>query len=174
MKKSLIALTTIFALFSFNAGATNIGVLDVKKILKESTAMNFIQNKITKKQKEYQKQVDKKQKSLEKAQKKLESKKNILSKAALNKEIKAFEKKVAGLKKLVDRKQNSLQKASANGMSKVNDKIKDIIAEISQEKGIDIIIPSTQALFYKDELDISAEVLARLNKKITKVKVRFE
>ena len=59
-------------------------------------------------------------------------------------------------------------------MGKVNDRIKDIIADISKEKELDVIIPAAQALYYKDDLDISAEVLARLNKKITKVDVKFE
>ncbi len=59
-------------------------------------------------------------------------------------------------------------------MGKVNDKIKDIIADISKEKDLDVIMPSAQALYYKDELDISEEVLTRLNKKITKADVKFE
>ena len=61
-----------------------------------------------------------------------------------------------------------------DSMGKVNDKIKDIIAEISKEKDIELIVPTSQTLFYKDEMDISAEVLKKLNKKITKVDVKFD
>lgn len=174
MKKSFIALTVASALFSFNATAGSIAVLDVEKIVKESTAMRDIQSKVTKKQDEYQKDVTKKQKDLEAEQKKLESKKSLLAKEAFEKEMKKFEDKVDDLKAFVDKKQNSLKKASMDSMSKVNDKIKDIIAEISKEKDVDLIVPTSQTLFYKDEMDISAEVLKRLNKKITKVDVKFE
>ncbi|NBV05618.1 MAG: OmpH family outer membrane protein [Proteobacteria bacterium] len=174
MKKSFIALSTIFALLSFSANAGSIAVLDVEKIVKESTAMREIQSKVTKKQDEYQKEVTKKQKDLEAEQKKLESKKTLLAKEAFEKETKKFEDKVDSLKAFVDKKQNSLKKASIDSMSKVNDKIKDIIAEISKEKDIDLIVPTSQTLFYKDEMDISAEVLKRLNKKVTKVDVKFE
>ena len=59
-------------------------------------------------------------------------------------------------------------------MGKINDKIKDLIADISKEQDLDIIIPASQTLFYKDQLDISAEVLKRLNKKISKFDVKFE
>jgi Skp family chaperone for outer membrane proteins len=59
-------------------------------------------------------------------------------------------------------------------MSKVNDEIKTIIADISKEKSLDLIVPAAQTLYYKDELDISNEVLKRLNKEVTKVKVSFE
>lgn len=174
MKKNLVILSAILALFTFNANAAGVGVLDVEKIVKDSKAMRDIQSKVSKKQDEYQKEVTAKQTSLEAEQKKLEGKKNVLSKDAMDKEVKNFEKKVDDLKNFVDKKQNSLKKASVDGMSKVNDKIKDIIADISKEKEFDLVVPSAQALYYKDELDITNEVLTRLNKKITKVDVKFE
>ena len=174
MKKQFLAILAASLLFVNNASASEIGVLDVEKIVKESSAMRDIQNKISKKQDEYQKEVTKKQNELEADQKRIENKKNVLSKEALEKETKTFEKKIDDLKSFVDKKQNSLKKASLDSMGKVNDKIKEIIADISKEKGLDAIIPASQALYYKDELDISDEVLKKLNKKITKVDVKFE
>lgn len=174
MKKHFLISSAVFALFAFNASAAGVGILDVEKIVKESSAMRDIQNKVSKKQDEYQKEVTKKQDELESEQKRIEGKKNVLSKEAFEKETKGFEKKIDDLKTFVDKKQNSLKKASMESMSKVNDKIKDIIADISKERELDVIVPASQTLYYKDELDISSEVLKRLNKKITKVDVKFE
>ncbi len=174
MKKTFAVIAAVSALFAFNASAAGTGILDVEKIIKESSAMRDIQAKISKKQDEYQKEVTKKQNDLEAEQKRIEGKRNVLSKEAFEKETKSFEKKIDDLKTFVDRKQNSLKKASMDSMSKVNDKVKDIIADISKEKDFDVIVPASQTLFYKDELDISDEVLKRLNKKITKVDVKFE
>jgi Skp family chaperone for outer membrane proteins len=174
MKKNLLTLATILSLSAFAANATEIGVLDVEKIVKESIAMKDIQKKVNKKQDEYQKDVTKKQTTLEAEQKKIEGKKNVLSKEAFEKELQAFEKKVEELKEFVDKKQNTLKKASLDSMGKVNDNIKEIIAEIAKEKNLDVITASSQALYYKDELDVSEEVLKRLNKKIVKVDVKFE
>lgn len=173
-KIKLTLLSAIFfALISVNANATNVGIIDVEKIVKESKAMRYIQRKISKQQSKYQKDVDKKQKKLAEEQKELEKKQNILSQKAFEKEKKKFDEKVDDLKTYVDRKQNSLKKASLDGMSQVNEEIKEIIEELSEEKGYEVIIPASQALFYKEELDISHEVLDRLNDKITKVKLRF-
>jgi Skp family chaperone for outer membrane proteins len=174
MKKHFLTSLLVSVFISFNANADGVGILDVEKIVKESLAMRDIQNKVSKKQDEYQKQVTKKQDELEAEQKRIESKKNVLSKEALEKETKTFEKKLDDLKTFVDKKQNSLKKASLDGMSKVNDKIKDIIAEISKEKNFDVITPAAQTLYYKNDLDITDEVLKRLNKKITKVDLKFE
>lgn len=174
MKKNLITLTLAGIFLSFNANAGTIAVLDVEKIVKESVAMRDIQAKVSKKQDEYQKDVTKRQKELEAEQKKLESKKNVLAKEALEKEAKEFEKKVDDLKTMVDKKQNILKKASTDSMGKVNEEIKNIIADIAKEKSLDLIVPAGQTLFFKNEMDISAEVLKALNKKITKVNVKFE
>ena len=174
MKKTFVVFAAIFAIFAFNANAAEIGILDVEKIVKDSSAMRDVQSKISKKQDEYQKEVTKKQNELEADQKRIESKKTVLSQEALEKETKAFEKKIDDLKTFVDKKQNSLKKASLDAMSKVNDKIKDIIADIAKEKELEVIIPASQTLYFKDNLDVSDEVLKRLNKKITKVDVKFE
>lgn len=176
-KTSLSLLNLIFwttILFSIESKAGTIAVLDVDQIIKESYAMRDIQAKITKKQDEYQKEVSEKQDKLEKEQKKIESKKSILSQEAFEKESENFDKKIDELKTFVDKKQNSLKKASMEAMSKVNDKIKSIITQIAKEKGYEIIIPSSQTLHYNDELEITSEVLSRLNKSIKKVEVKFE
>ena len=176
-KTSLLLLNLIFwttILFSIESKAGVIAVLDVDQIIKESYAMRDIQAKITKKQDEYQKEVVKKQEELESEQKRIEGKRNVLSKEAFEKETIAFEKKLDDLKTFVDKKQNSLKKASMEAMSKVNDKIKDIISDVAKEKDFDMITPASQTLYYKDELEVTDEVLKRLNKKISKVDVKFD
>lgn len=174
MKKYFFTFLAAFSIFSLAANAGDVGIIDVDQIMKESTVMRDIQSKIEKKQDEYQKQVQKKQEELESEQKRIESKRNLLSKEAFDKETDTFEKKLDDLKTFVDKKQNSLKKASIDAMSRVNDKVKDIIADIAKEKGLDVIIPASQTLYYKDGLEVTEEVLIRLNKKITKVDVKFE
>lgn len=174
MKKYFFTCLTALSLLSLNANAGGTGIIDVEKIIKESSAMRDVQAKIGKKQDEYQKEVQKKQDELESEQKRIEGKRNVLSKEAFDKETTAFEKKLDDLKTFVDKKQNTLKKASMEAMSKVNDKIKDIIADIAKEKDLDVITPASQTLYYKDELDVTDEVLKRLNKKISKVDVKFD
>jgi len=174
MKKSFLTLA-FYLLTSYNiAQGAQIGVLDVDKIIQESSAVVDIQKKVDAKKIAYETEINKKQSQLEAEQKKLEDKKITLSKEAFEKEVKGFEAKVDDLKTYIDRKQNSLKKASIDAMSKVNDKVKTIVSDIAKEKELDTIIPASQTLYFKDELDITADVLSRLNKKITKVEVKFE
>jgi len=59
-------------------------------------------------------------------------------------------------------------------MSKVNEIIKEIIADIAKDKNYEVIIPASQTVFFNETLDISEEVLKKLDKKFTKVDVKFE
>ncbi|MSP33325.1 MAG: OmpH family outer membrane protein [Rickettsiales bacterium] len=174
LKITLLAAFTTFMLHSASSFAGDIAVLDIEKIAKESKAVHDIQARVSNKQEEFQKEITKEQSKLEAEQKKLESKKSTFSKEGLEKEQKSFEKKVDALKALVEKRQASLKKASADSMAKVNDKMKDIIAEIAKEKQLNLIIPSSQVVFSTESLDISAEVLEKLNKKVTKIDVKFE
>jgi len=170
-----IFVAVILSFFIVNSAyATEFAILDLERIIKESNAMKDIQNKVNKKQEDYQKEVNKKQTELESEQKIIESKKNVLSKEGFEKEVQKFEKKLDDLKTMIDRKQNTLKKASMESMSKVNEIIKEIIAEISKDKNYDAIIPASQTIYYADGLDITEEVLKKLDKKITKIDVKFE
>jgi outer membrane protein len=169
---ALVSLLTGFIALS-HANANNIAVLDVENIVKNSSVMKDIQGKVSKKQSEFQKEIDKRQSQLESESKKLDSKKGILSEEAFAKEQVAFDKKVGELRDHLEKRQSSLKKASNDALLTVNDKIKEIIADISKERKLEIVVSASQTFYYNETVDISAEVLKRLNKKITKVDVKF-
>ena len=66
----LLTIALISCLAFANANASNLAILDLEKIIKESKAMRDIQNKVNKRQDEYQKEVTKKQNDLEHEQNK--------------------------------------------------------------------------------------------------------
>lgn len=169
----LLCAVTIFTNLSI-AKAENIAVLDLDNVIKNCDAMKDAQKKLTKKQAEFQKEVDAKQAALESEGKKLNSKKSTLTKEAFDKEQEKFSEKVDTLKKLVDQRQNTLKKASVDTLSKLNDKVKDVIEGIKEEKKLDLILSGSNVIFYRDSLDISSEVLKGLNKKISKIEIKFE
>jgi outer membrane protein len=154
------------------ANATNIAVVNLENVLKNCDAMKDAQQKISKKQTSFQKEIDKKQEALEKESKQVAAKKATLSEEAFNKEQEKFSKKVDDLKELVNNRQDALKKSSMDVITKVNDKIKEVVEEIKEEQKLDLIIAAGSAVYYQDNLDVSAEVLKRLNKKVSKIDVK--
>ena len=75
MKKGFIALALYFLTSQNIALASQFGVLDVDKIIQESSAVVDIQKKVDTKKIAYEAEINKKQSQLESEQKKLEDKK---------------------------------------------------------------------------------------------------
>jgi outer membrane protein len=182
--KSFAALFLITSFFnsSFANAQTNtqtpaqksqyIGVVDLENVLENCQAMKDAKAKISKKQAGFQKEIDKKQEALEKESKQISAKKGVLSEDAFAKEQEKFSKKVNDLKDFVNAKQDILKKASLESVSKINEKVKESVEEVRKEKNLDLIISSSSTVFYKDELDLSAEITKKLNKKISKVEIK--
>jgi Skp family chaperone for outer membrane proteins len=149
----------------------NIAVVDLENVLKNCDAMKDAQKKIGKKQSAFQREIDEAQKKLENENKILDAKKTTLKEEALKKAQDEFSTKIDNLKELVNSRQDSLKQISLDAITSINDQIKEIIDDIKEEKNLDIILSSSSAIFYKDDMDISAEVLKKLNKAISKVKI---
>ncbi|MDA9231558.1 OmpH family outer membrane protein [Rickettsiales bacterium] len=178
MKKiflNILSITLIFLCFNIDkALSQNIAVVDVDEILKNSLAMNNIESQMSKKESYFQKDIDKNKMILEKRASNIESKKAVMSESALKKEGQKIMQELNNLQKEAVKKQKLLKKGYVESLAKIDQKIKKILDDISNEKNIDIILPSSALASYKDHLDISAEVLKRLNKELKTVKVNFE
>lgn len=179
MKSNIIR----FAILSFLSLVINTGMasakaeggiatINVEKIYQAKVIKN-IGTQIAKKRDKFQKQISSKEKSLEKEQKKLEAKKDILSSSALQEEQKKFFKKVEGLRGEGKKKNGILKKAHDNSMKRVNEMVSEIVNEVAQQKGLTIVLPASQVVYAVEAIDITSQVIVKLDKKITKLKVQF-
>ena len=66
-----------------------------------------------------------------------------------------------------------MKKAYANSIKKVNDMVIAIVNEIAEDKKLQLVLPSSQVLFFDESIDITNQVIKKLNKKISKMKVSF-
>lgn len=177
MKKILLIAAILLGIISQNSFAQkanlNVAVINVDQILISSVAMKKIQDVMSKKESEYQGQIDKKYEALDNDSKKLESRKSVLSQEAFDKEKDVIYKKFGDLKKDLEDKKQSLKKSNVEALAQVDKKIRDIVDQIAKDKNIDLILPSSQTIFYSSDTDISNEVLSKLNKELKEVKVIF-
>ncbi len=176
-KLSLVLSLLTLIIFTTNIAQANsqkIAVVDVEEILKNSLAMSNIDEQMGRKEKLYQGEIDKKKVALEQKAANIESKKAVMSEDALRQESKLIMQEFSQIKNDAEKKQKSLKQSYLVALSKIDKKIKEILDQISAEKNIDIILPSSGLAFYQDHLDISAEVLKKLNKELKTVKIHFK
>ena len=172
---SLIAIMALFlnAAFANAQSSTSFATINIEKISKEARVVKNIATQISKKRDSFQKQISAQEKKLEKEQKKLEAKKDILSSSALQEEQKKFFKKVEKLKNDATKKDKILKKAYGDSIKKVNDIVGEIVNEIAKDKGLSLVLPSSQVVYSIEAIDITSQVVAKLDKRVSKIKVKF-
>lgn len=153
------------------AEETKIAVVDIQKIVAESTAAKDIQKQLEKKKNEFQNQINKQEESLMKEDQELGKQKASLSADAFEQKRKEFRTKVTNVQRDVQKKRVQLENASGEALAKVQKSVVGIIKDLASEKGFQIAIPSSQVLYYEGAMDISDDVLSKLNKDLPKVDV---
>ena len=172
---TLLAATTLaFTQPVFAEDKQPIAVVNIQYVMKESTAAKSVREQLENKQKTYQADITKKEEALQKEDKELGKQKGVLSKEAFEEKARAFRTKATDMQKDVQSKKALLDSAFERSLNDIQKVVTEIISDISKEKGFVIAVPTSQILFADTKLDISAEVLERLNKKLTKLDVKFD
>lgn len=154
--------------------ATVIAIVDVQKVVKNASAAKMALDEIKKKRDQYQTEINKQEENLKKKDQELAKQKAVLSAEAFEQKRKEFQKTVLEVQQGVQKKRAALDNSYTTVLAEIQKSVVEIIATLSQEKGFDIAIPSSQVLYGKDTLDISDEVLLRLNKKLPKVAIELK
>jgi len=170
---SLVALTlaTVFALPA--QAETTIGVVNTQKLLAESSAAKSIRDQLQNKQKGFQAELDAKEKALMKEDQELSKQQANMEKAAFEQKVKDFRGKAAAAQREIQGKKIQLDKALSGALEQVNTNVVNITQEVAREKKLNVVISASQVLYAEPTLDITADVLARLNKKLPTVSLKF-
>ena len=120
-----------------------------------------------------QKELRKEENKLNAMKEDIQNKKSILSQEALEEKMIAFQSDVVSFQKEVKSKEELLQKAYMDAVLEVTDEIKLIVEEIKAEEKykFDIALSSPMVIYVNSSLDISADVLRRLNKRLRTINV---
>ena len=162
--KKIIFLLVLFFILSFNAIGSEISIVDINFLLKNSEKGKKIQKEIDKLNSNQKKIFEKKQMELKEKEKKITSKKNVISEEELKKEIEIFK---SDLNKFNDERRLSIQemnKKKSNIIGNLIKEINEILINYSKEKNISTVIDKKNVIITRAENDITKEILSILNK----------
>jgi len=150
----------------------NIYYIDIDFIMNNSLAGKSIIKGLEEISKSNKNEFQKIQKNLLEEEKKIISKKNILSEQEYLKEAELFKKKVEEFNLLRNKKVNDFSIIKNNSQKKLIEVLTPILAEYSQKNSISYIIPKQSIIIGKSELDLTKTILEVLNSKIKKIKLQ--
>ena len=172
MTVRIMLIASLLLFTAWDVRAENYRIVDMQRVLKEATSASGIRNDITKKQEKFKKEVSKKEEELRKADKSLLENRNILSQEEFERQRGEFKERLIAIQRDVQVKRSEIDKTLRKALSEVENAVAAVISELSAEMGFDLALPRSQVLYHKTSLDITDEVLKRLNKKLPKVKLQ--
>ncbi len=148
-----------------------IAIIDVQWILRESKAVKSIRDQITKFGSKFEEEIEKDRNEIRKANQELARQRTILAPEAFAEKRRKFEQRVVEVQRLVQQRQRQLDKSRNEAMIAVNKAYTGIVSGLANEKNLALIIRKNQTAFSVKTLDVTNDVLARLDKKLPTVKV---
>jgi outer membrane protein len=161
------------ALTGTAAADSSIGVVNTQKIMRDSKAAQSVRSQLQSKQKAFQSELDAKEKQLLSEDQALVKQRSTMEQAAFEQKVKDFRAKAAVAQREVQAKKLQVDKALASSLESIQETVLEIVKEVAAEKKMTTVLSAGQVLYAEPALDITDEVLNRLNKKLPNVAVKF-
>ena len=174
----LITNTFVIIFLLSNAHAdypnTSLAVIDLNYILSEAKAAKDAAKQIEEIAINIENEIKKSDEDIINEQNKLIESQAIMAPESFEKKREEYEKKVQNYN--IERQQKLLSIDNLVNMSRgqVLEALKPILEEISNEKGITILLEKNTVLLNADGMDITEESLKRLNKELSSIKISKE
>tara|TARA_B110000114_G_C14935934_1_gene334358 strand:+ start:49 stop:648 length:600 start_codon:yes stop_codon:yes gene_type:complete len=162
------------SLISNDIEFNKIGIVDFRKILRNSNSMKILANKFIIAEKKISQKLNLKQIMLKKKEKKLLKEKTKLAADKYNLKLKLFKQEVFEIQKN-DKKERLILN---NSFQKIQKKLKDLLAkiikDISMKKNINIVLLKENIFLLNDQnTDLTSEALKSFNKKTKNMKIKI-
>jgi outer membrane protein len=170
-----VCVITIFVFIFFNnvafaADVAKIGVINLQKILETSNAGKSVQNQLKKKKDIMEADLKKKGAEIENIRKRLERESMVMGKEMREEKERESRIKINDFKSLQKKYRTDLQKLEGNLMNKLKIDIDEIVQEMGKKGGYLLIINKFGVLYSPNSIDITDEVIGKLNAKVAKRK----
>lgn len=156
------------------AASGTIAVVNIQQVMQDSSAAKSMREQLDAKRKSFQSQVSKKEEELKKENQDLVKEQTVLSPEAFDKKLKEFKAKTIAAQKDAHAKGLSLEEALSASFGEIQKSVYSIVSSIAKDKGYSAVLVSSQLLYSDASLDITQDVLSKLNKTLPNVTVNFK
>lgn len=167
-----LALGLSFSTVAAQAAPAVILVVDTQAVFAQSKAGQSIRTQYEEQAKKIMADGKKTDDALQADAKKLQEERALLSQDDLQKRFQSLQQRTGEFQQSIQIKQQGLQVGVQRAEAQVEAALRPIFAEIMKEKGATLLLDQAVVLAGGADLDISAEVLKRLDAKLARVEVK--
>ncbi len=143
-----------------------LAIIDVQKVLRESTAVSALSREIEEQKVQYQEELREQERALRDADQELARQRSILSPEAYAKKRGELEQRVANLQREARNRKRGLDKVFTQGMIKVQAELAKVAKEIAEERGLDLVLSKATVVLVKPKFELTQEAVRRLNDRL--------
>ncbi len=172
MKRTIIALSIIIFFFGFNsigfsAENSKIGIIDFKKIVRESSGGKITQKELKAKGEEFQKAILSEKKILDEMKKTFEREALVLSPEKQQEKQREFRIRVNDFKKMQQDLQQKFKQLEIIKLNEIQKHVFEIADEIGAAQGYALIIDKINTIYCPNKFDITDEIIKKYNLKVS-------
>lgn len=160
-----------FAVATPAQAASEFRIVNMQTIITEAKAAKDVGKRIDSAEKKLKDYVSSHDEELRGKFQKLQENRSLLSPEDFKAKNNNLNSQVSSFQVEARQKGLSIRKAQNEALVQIQKAVIDIVKTLSKEQGFDIALPGAQVLFHADNLDITKEVITRLNKKLPSIKI---
>jgi Skp family chaperone for outer membrane proteins len=153
------------------ANAPVIAVLDIERILQQSAASKSMRPQIEKIRNDYRNDVKEQEGALLKAEKELSQQRSIVSAEVFAQKRREFEERARKAQNDVQERKRIIDSALGKAIEKIRGSTEEIARDLASERKIDIILPRGAVFLAVQNLDVTNEIMKRLDTKLPSVTI---
>jgi Skp family chaperone for outer membrane proteins len=143
-----------------------LAVVDIQKLLSESSAAVKLQEQLSKERKKFQEVFSGYERELKEDEQKLAEQKSSLSSEAFAEKRDAFEQKLLETSRLAKKRKRELDEAFNRALGRLREQIIKAAAEIAKKEGYKVVLTKQYVVVLEKEIDITEKVLENLNSQL--------
>ena len=151
-----------------------IGLADLDGILRAADANVKVRELLDTQRQKFQDEFSLVEAELQQTERNLMSKRELLSAEEYDKQIKAFQARVTQLQQDIQRKRQAIDNAYQKAQSDIRAEALSIITEIARDMSLDLVLNREASLIFLPHLNISDEVLTRLNERTKNARIEIQ
>jgi|GEM_PF-7128969 len=155
--------------FADAGSSTKFALVNMDKVIRESTALNGINEQHLAKENEYKKGIDSGNTKLQKKYQELESQKNLLSQDEQEKKASEIAQSSHEIQMQYRTQMEALQIANLKAVQTLTEGYRAAVSKVAQSKDVDMVLEEGIVPYSHGTIDLTPEVLHELNKSLPKI-----
>jgi Skp family chaperone for outer membrane proteins len=148
-------------------------VVDVQRILDESLAAKSVQKQLETQRAKFQTEIENEENGLRQAEQDLAKAHDQLTPDAYSDREQQLRQRFLTVERHVETRRKVLDQAFNDSMNMVHQNLDAIVSDVAHEHGANLVLIKQQVLWTDKALDLTDEVLAKLNEKLPQITVKM-